>query len=729
MDKRCTTCEKDSQQPGTSEVLAENAGNADVTFAVKGLDCADCAANLEKNIKKCGGVVYANLNFAAARLKVAYDSAKVSPKEMMKIIQRLGYEAEIITKLVVPQKENKPWFKQTKQRMMLVSGGALLVSLLLEGLGISGFGVTLLYAAAAVCGGWNAARAGWYSLKNFVLDMNVLMTVAVLGAFLIGETSEGATVAFLFAVGNALQSFTMDKTRQSIRNLMELAPPDALVRRNGIEERLAVEEIRIGDILVTKPGERIAMDGVVASGFSRVNEAAVTGEPFPANKAVGDVVYAGTVNGNGALEIRVTKVAQDSTLMKIMELVEKAQASKAPAQQFVEVFAKYYTPAVIVLAAAVMVFPPALWQQPFSVWFYKGLVLLVIACPCALVISTPVSIVAAIGNASRQGVLIKGGAYLEQMGMLKAIVFDKTGTLTLGQPEVTEVFPFGDMSSDSLLALAAGVEKASEHPLAKAVLAKCGVAASPGKNFEALPGKGAKADIEGKTVYVGNAQLFIELGHAQETMSISVRWEERGETVMFVGTTEGIYGAIAVADTPRPNAKEALLSLRRAGIRHLAMLTGDNARVAKTIAGQVGVDSYSGQLLPEDKVCEVKNLLVEYGSVAMVGDGINDAPALAAASVGIAMGFGGTDAALETADIVLMADDLDKLPYVVELGRKTVAVIKQNIVFAIAIKVIILALTFINVTSLWLAVVADTGAACLVTLNGMRLLGGLKDKK
>ncbi|MBP2651191.1 MAG: kdpB 1 [Firmicutes bacterium] len=704
---------------GTADIAG-----AEVVLVISGLDCADCAAKLEKSVSRVQGVLSAKLNFAVGRLNVSYDDAKVKPSDIIGVITSLGYQAEILDKFVGTGKLLTPWWLEKRQMATGVAGVLIISAYLLEWLGVTGGSIVCLYAVAAGAGGYHAARAGLNSLRYLTPDMNFLMTVAVLGAFAIGESSEGAMVAFLFAVGNTLQMYTMNKTRQSIRMLMEVAPPDALVKRAGAETRLVVEDIIVGDTLVVKPGERIAMDGIITVGSSMVNEAAITGEAMPVDKTVGQVVYAGTVNGNGVIEVIVTKLAKDSTLTRIMELVEEAQATKAPSQQFVDTFAKYYTPVVLVTALAVMTLPTIVWQQPFNPWFYKGLVLLVISCPCALVISTPVSIVAAIGNASRQGVLIKGGIYLEQMGAIKAMAFDKTGTLTIGRPEVTTVVPLAEANEAEILALAAGVERLSEHPLAKAVLEKNNYNTKYlGQNFQALPGKGAKADIDGQMVYVGNSQLFNELGHDQEKYSQSVsQLEETGHTVMLVGTQTSLYGLIAVADTIRPNTERALNRLKQAGIRQLVMLTGDNPRAAKNIANQVGIDDFFGQLLPEDKVGAVNKLGGQYGAVAMVGDGINDAPALAAADIGIAMGLGGTDAALETADVVLMADDLDKLAYVVDLGRKTVKIIKQNVYFAVILKLVFLGLTFIGMASLWLAVVADTGAAVLVILNGMRLM-------
>ncbi|MDF2501894.1 MAG: heavy metal translocating P-type ATPase [Anaerosporomusa subterranea] len=509
---------------------------------------------------------------------------------------------------------------------------------------------------------------------------------------------------------------------------MELAPPEALVRRDDQEHRLPVEEIIIGDIIIVKPGERIAMDGVIKEGMSAVNQATITGESIPVEKTVGDTVYAGTVNEHGALEIEVTKIAADSTLAKIMHLVEEAQAQKAPSQQFVDVFSKYYTPAVLIAAVGVMIIPWILFDQPFATWFYKGLVLLVISCPCALVISTPVSIVSSIGNSSRNGVLIKGGAYLEQMGAIQSIAFDKTGTLTYGRPVVTDIIPMDGTTEQDFLTTAASVEKLSDHPLAVAIVEKAkGLTLKPVSNAKALVGRGAQADVDGKTVYIGNLRLFEEMGlELSQYERDMAALQQQGKTVMLMGTKEAIVGMIAVADTLRDNSVNALQALRKAGIKHIAMLTGDNNRVAGTIADKLKLDTVYSELLPEDKVDAVKKLVRDYGNVAMVGDGVNDAPALAVANVGIAMGVTGSDTALETADVALMSDDLEKLAYVIKLSRKTVAVIKQNISFSILVKIVFVILTFAGYVNLWLAVFADMGSSILVTLNGMRLMRKLR---
>lgn len=694
-------------------------------FIITGLDCGDCAAKLEKKIKGLAGVRTANINFGAGKLTVEHT---ISDIDILKAIEEAGYHGEQEGKKKLKIEDTQRWWHNTRLLGTALSGILLAIVSIADWLGVRENTLLPFYILTLVVGGYHTARSGFYSLKSLTFDMNFLMSVAIVGAAAIGQWSEAATVVFLFSLGNTLQAYTMDKTRQSIKSLMELAPPEALVRRNGKEEHLPVEEIRIGDVMIVKPGEKIPMDGSVIRGESSVNQATITGESMPVEKHPGDTVYAGTVNEHGSLEISVTKLSQDSTLSKIMHLVEEAQAQKAPSQQFVDVFAKYYTPAVMVLALGVSVIPWLFFGQSFDIWFYRALVLLVISCPCALVISTPVSIVSAIGNASRHGVLIKGGAYLEKMGAIRAVAFDKTGTLTKGRPTVTDILSFNNFEQNEILAIASAIERYSEHPVAQAIVLKASNLTTPAiKNFKALVGKGVQADIDGRTMYVGNIRLFEEIGHSLLRIEKHViDLETQGKTVMLVGTSETLYGAIAVADTLREDSSSAIQTLRDVGIQSITMLTGDNHRVAKAISEKLTLDSFHSELLPEDKVETVKKIGEQYGNVAMIGDGVNDAPALAVADVGIAMGVAGSDTALETADIALMADDLSKLSYIIRLSRKTVAIIKQNIWFSIIIKVVFLVLTVLGLANLWMAVFADTGASMIVTLNGMRLARALK---
>lgn len=687
------------------------------TYILQGLDCADCAAKLENKMLAVEGVLSASINFGAGKLTITHTTPAA---DIIKNINQSGYE--IATKNL-PGGKKQLWWRSTKILATILSGLFLLIATLWEWSGINEQLVIPLYSITIFMGGYYVAKSGLYGLRSYTLDSNFLMTIAAVGAAAIGQWSESATVVFLFSLGNALQSYTMDRTRESLSTMLELAPAEAIVIRNNQEEKLPVEELIIGDIILVKPGERIAMDGIVLSGISSVNQATITGESLPVEKNCGDIVYAGTINEQGALEIAVTKLSTDSTLAKIIHMVEEAQAAKAPMQQFVDVFAKYYTPAVIVGTVALMIIPWLVFNQPFETWFYRGLILLVISCPCALVISTPVSIVAAIGNASRQGILIKGGIYLEEMSHIKAIAFDKTGTLTKGRPVVTDILLLQDMSTDDIMILAASIEKRSEHPIAQAILTAANeLALKPIVNFQALTSKGAQADIEGQTIYAGNTRLFTELGHEQLPHETITALEQQGKTVILIGTNDTLYGIIAVADTLRDNSIVAIEKLRDLGITSMVMLTGDNEHAAETIGDQLHLDAVYSKLLPQDKVRTVEALAAQYGNVAMIGDGVNDAPALAMANIGISMGSASSDTALETADIALMNDDLSKLAYLVTLSRKTLRIIKQNITFAIVIKILFVIATFAGAANLWMAVFADTGAALIVIANGMRLM-------
>jgi len=748
---------------------------------IVGMDCADCAAKLEKGVSRLDGVLHCTINFAAAKMAVEYDVEALDQEAIIERIRQLGYDvAEEEAASTLPQ-ETGPGglrgllaFMRSKRRdtLTLVSGLLILLAFALETSGISPAIAHGLYALAIISGGFYVARKGLTGVWiNRELDINFLMTIAALGAAAIGAWEEGALVVFLFSLGETLEGYTMDRARNAIRSLMDLAPAEATVLRPCVdceehqgqplpdgtpyesgpcpwcdvhEQRVPVAELAVGDIILVRPGERIPMDGRIVQGASAVNQAPITGESIPVEKGPGDDIFAGTINGEGALEVEVTRLAADNTLSRIIHMVEEAQAQKAPSQRWVDVFAKYYTPLIVGLAVLIAAVPPILFGQPFLEpatgghgWLYRALALLIIACPCALVISTPVSIVSAISNAARNGVLVKGGAYLEAAGGLRVMAFDKTGTLTQGEPSVTDMIPLDGRTEEDILALAASVESRSEHPLAQAIVRAAeqrGVAFTPASGFQALTGRGASALVNGAPVYIGNRTLLSELNIplAQALRAQIERLEEEGKTVMVVATeVDGqltAIGLIAVADTVRPDAREAIAALKRSGIRHTVMLTGDNERTAAAIAAQVGIDEVRANLLPEHKVGVVEELLEAYGQVAMVGDGVNDAPALARATVGIAMGGAGTDQALETADIVLMADDLSKLPFAMHLSRRTLGIIRQNIAFSLLVKAAFMGLAIPGLATLWMAVFADVGASLIVILNGMRLLKS-KDRR
>ncbi len=586
------------------------------------------------------------------------------------------------------------------------------------------------YLAAIVMGGYSLFITGFKNLLRLEFDMRTLMTIAIIGAAIIGEWSEGAVVVILFAISEVLERYSMDKARASIRSLMDIAPNQAIVIRNGTEMFIDVADIEVGDTMLVKPGQKIAMDGVVKKGHSAVNQAAITGESVPVEKKVQDEVFAGTLNTEGLLEVEVTKRVEDTTISKIIHLVEEAQAERAPSQAFVDRFAKYYTPVIIIIAALVAVIPPIFFGADWNTWIYQGLAVLVVGCPCALVVSTPVSIVTAIGNAARNGVLIKGGIYLEQAGALKAIAFDKTGTLTKGVPVVTDFIMLQKGAENDLLAVIAALEKRSQHPLAAAIIRKAEQENVAYKDIEieefiATSGKGVQGRLYGLTYYIGNPRMFSELlpnGIPSDVDKQVRSLQSQGKTVMLVGSDDTVLAFIAVADEVRDSSRAVISQLHQQGIEKTVMLTGDNNGTAHAISHQVGVGEYQAELLPQDKLEIIKQLRMKYDSVAMVGDGINDAPALAASTVGIAMGGAGTDTALETADIALMADDLKKLPFTIKLSRKALTIIKQNIAFSLGIKILALLLVIPGWLTLWIAIFADMGATLLVTLNGLRLL-------
>jgi Zn2+/Cd2+-exporting ATPase len=616
--------------------------------------------------------------------------------------------------VIVPEKEK---VKAAPQKSIWKRYGIMALSLLIVIAGYL-FSIEYLFGIAILLGGFSLFKTGLKNLVKLDFDMKALMTIAIIGAALIGEWREGAVVVILFAISEILESYSMEKARVSIRSLMEMAPAEALIIRNGEEVTVKAEDIVIGDFMLVKPGQRLAMDGVVVEGYSAVNQAAITGESVPVEKSIHDIVYAGTLNGEGFLKVKVTKRSDDTAIAKMIHLVEEAQGEKAPSQQFVDRFAKYYTPVIMIIAVLVGIIPPLLFQSSWRDWVYQGLAVLVVGCPCALVISTPVSIVTAIGNAARNGVLIKGGSYLEETGLLKAIAFDKTGTLTKGVPMVTDVVNFSTI--DNLLSIVAALESKSQHPLAAAIIKEAGKSDLVVEQFSALTGKGIQGLINGTHYLVGNRKLFQQIPEVIDKQ-IDILQNE-GKTVMIVGNPNQILGLIAVADQVRENSKQVIEQLAQLGITQTVLLTGDNKQTAEAIGQNVGVTSIKAELLPEEKLAFIKQLKGEFGRVAMVGDGVNDAPALAAANVGIAMAGAGTDTALETADIAFMNDDLSKLPFTIQLSRQTLRIIKQNISLSLGIKLLALVLVIPGWLTLWIAIFADMGTTLMVTLNGLRLL-------
>ncbi|MCA1063794.1 heavy metal translocating P-type ATPase [Rossellomorea sp. AcN35-11] len=687
-------------------------------YEVEGMDCGSCAKSIENHLNSVPGVKHVSVHFSTGKMKAEHEN---SVEDILSEVAKIGFKASLSS-----QKKGAERSRDHEGKGLILTSGILIA------LGFTGSFAdvapilsTLMYAMAMVISGYKPVKSAFYSIKSRSLDMNVLMSAAAIGAAFIGEWLEGATVVWLFALGTTLQNMSLEKTRNSIRNLMDLAPSEAWIKVGSQLIKKSVEDVSAGDILVVKPGDKIPLDGEIVSGESSVNQAPITGESIPVDKQAGDTVYAGTINENGSLEVKVTKLVEDTTIAKIIHLVEEAQEQKAPTQAFIDKFAGIYTPIVFVLALAVMVIPPFIGLGTWGEWFYRGLELLVVACPCALVISTPVAIVSAIGNAAKNGVLIKGGTFLEKAGAIHAIAFDKTGTLTEGKPNVTDIRPLGT-SEEELLSIALTLEDYSTHPIARTIVHyvnEKGIQSKQGESFRSIVGKGVQATIAGDIYYAGNARLFdeigIPLGEAEATVT---EMQSKGQTVVIVGTNKKIIGVISVADTIRTTTVEALHGLKKAGVQQVVMLTGDHEGTAKMISNETSVNRYFAELMPEDKVEAIKQLQREGHNVAMVGDGINDAPALATADLGIAMGGAGTDTAMETADIVLMADNLEKLPYTMNLSRKALKIIKQNIWFSLIVKFVALALIFPGWLTLWLAVLSDTGAAIIVILNALRLL-------
>lgn len=695
-------------------------------YDIRGLDCPDCAQKLQNAVGFIPGVNHAHVNFASATLEV---QGTVSSEDIVAAAAALGYQAEPKeSKLRIRPADNAAWPAR------LVASNTFWTGILLAAAFIAHESVFLRdyavagYLVAMMVGGYHIARSGLSMLiRGKQLDMNALMTVAALGAVMIGQYQEGAVVVFLFSLGNTLQGYAFDRARNSIQALMDLSPQQATVIRNGVEHVISADDIRIGDVAVVKPGERIPADGIVIRGSSTVDQSTITGESIPVYKTVGNEIFAGTMNDNGSMEIRVTKNTQDNTFSRIIRLVEDAQSKKAPSQQLVDRFSRYYTPGVIVLALLVAVVPPLLFGQPFHKWIYEGLALLLVACPCALVISTPVSIVSAIANAAHKGILIKGGAILEETGGLTAMAFDKTGTLTKGMPEVTDIVVTGYLDRNQVLTVAAAIELRSAHPVGDAIVRyarSLNIVPSPADEFLAFIGLGAQGIVDGKRYCIGNDRLMAEAGimlQSEDLVSVK-QLQDQAKTVVLIGHNHALLGIIAVADVLRPESAAVIARIRNTGIVKIVMLTGDNEKIAHSIADAIGIDEVRPGLLPQDKMAVMQDLRQAHGRVGMVGDGVNDAPALAIATVGIAMGAAGSDAALESADIALMGDNLAALPFLIQLSRKTVGIIKQNIAFSLCFKAAVLLLVFPGWLTLWLAVAADMGTSLLVTLNGLRLL-------
>ena len=742
------------------------------SLSIPEMDCPSCANKVGNALDGVDGLVEYDLQPTTGTATVSYDPEATNHSAIAGAVEGTGYEVEATDTDDESDDDRSSVWTSSRGIKTWISGAFLGFGVLFEyfltGQNISLLGIpggelaladALLLVGIAV-GGQVIVRNGYYSAKNFSLDIDFLMTAAILGAtgislFFTGANLyiEAASLAFLFNVAELLERYSVNRARNSLKELMELSPDTAVVRRDGEEQEISVEDIEIGETVLVEPGEKIPMDGEVTEGESAVNQAPITGESVPVDKSPGEEVYAGTINEQGYLEVEVTSRSDDNTLSRVIEMVENAQSNKTDREQFVEKFSGYYTPVVVGFAIITALVPPLLLGGAWVTWFVRGITLLVLACPCAFVISTPVSVVSGITSAAKNGVLIKGGNHLEGMGEVEAIAFDKTGTLTKGELAVTDIVSLNDNTDEDVLRCARGLEKRSEHPIGDAIIERADehdISEKEIEGFESITGKGVRADLDGTTHYAGKPGLFEDLGFDLEHVHLTAdggvlleetksrctdredcldllsetipRLQNEGKTVILVGTDEDLEGVIAIADEVRPDAKRAVEGLHEAGIEKLVMLTGDNEGTAKAIAEEVGVDEYRAELLPDEKVEAVEELLDEHETVAMVGDGINDAPAMATASVGVAMGAAGTDTALETADIALMADDLSKLPYLSMLSKKANGVIRQNIWGSLAAKAILAVGVPFGLVSVVLAVLAgDVGMTLLVTGNAMRL--------
>jgi Cd2+/Zn2+-exporting ATPase len=689
------------------------------TFDVTGMDCADCACTVQAGVARLPGVHDAHVDFALGTLMVDADPALLTPDAVIRAVEQAGYRAAVRGAARAVVQPTHAWWRQRRVIELAVAALLWAIGFAIEHRGGARVASAIPFVAGMLLSGYPVARAGWFALKARRADMNLLMTIAAVGAVLIGQWDEGASVLILFAVGTMLQALTVERTRRSIAGLLALTPAEATVLHGDHTHRVPAEHVAVGDVVRVRPGERLPVDGVIVSGESAVDQAPITGESVPLDVQTGAAVFAGSINGDGTLDIRTAKPARDTALARIIALVEEAQASKAPAQAFVDRFAAVYTPLVILGALLVAVVPPLVAGDWWG-WLYKALVLLVIACPCALVISTPVALVAAIGAASRRGVLFKGGAALEALAAVRVVAFDKTGTLTAGRPAVVAVHACEGATERDVLAMAAALEVRSEHPLGRAIVEAAKRQHLPiadVADYRAMPGRGGSGTVNGHPVSVGSVRWFAERGLWEDAGHEAYLTE--GDALVAVSSGERMIGLITLRDAVRPESAAAVRALRALADR-VVMLTGDNARTAGRVAAETGMPDVRADLLPADKLAAVRELSAT-GPVAMIGDGINDAPALAAAAVGVAMGAAGTDAAIEAADVALMADDLGRLPEAIRLARRTLGIIRQNIAASLVVKALFLALTLAGVTNLWLAVFADMGMSLLVTANALRV--------
>ena len=700
---------------------APTAGSRLSTFRIEAMDCPTEQTLIQNKLGKLAGVQQLEFNLINRILGVTHDLPNTAP--IIEAVKSLGMQAD-------PVEEGTPAAEPPAKKHwwpLAVSGvGALGAEVLHFTNAAPTWVIAMVALVSILSGGLTTYKKGWIALKNLNLNINALMSIAVTGAVLIGQWPEAAMVMFLFTVAELIEAKSLDRARNAISGLMQMTPERATVRQaDGSWVELEVNNIELGAIVRVKPGERIGLDGDVTAGTSTIDQAPITGESLPVEKTVGDKVFAGTINQAGSLEYQVTAAANNSTLARIIHAVEQAQGARAPTQRFVDSFSKLYTPAVFLLALGVAVIPPLFMAAAWFDWIYRALVLLVVACPCALVISTPVTIVSGLAAAARKGILIKGGVYLEGGHKLNYLALDKTGTITHGKPVQTDYLVLVPDVEARVQALAAGLAARSDHPVSLAIANAAVDKSLPVHlvdNFEALAGRGVRGDINGETYHLGNHRLVEDLGLCSPALEDKLfALEKQGKSVVLLLDKSGPLALFAVADTVKDSSREAIEQLHELGIKTL-MLTGDNTHTAQAIAAQVGIDQAQGDLLPTDKLLAIEALYGQGHRVGMVGDGINDAPALARAEIGFAMAAAGTDTAIETADVALMDDDLRKIPAFIRLSRQTSSILRQNIALALVIKAIFLVVTFLGLATMWMAVFADMGVALLVVFNGLRLL-------
>ncbi|WP_425041336.1 heavy metal translocating P-type ATPase [Primorskyibacter sp. S187A] len=714
------------------------------SFQVSGLDCAEEVSILSKVVgPKLGGAEHLAFDVINGRMTVLESAAQISDSQILDLVASTGmtaraWDADNASADQAAHLAKQKWFTLLSGGFWAAGFGYHIVETGLGGaLGLfSGHGEAAmpvaevaLFGLAILCGVWLVAPKAWSSARRMSPDMNLLMVVAVAGAIALGEYFEAATVAFFFSLSLYLESWSVGRARNAVSALLDLAPPKARVLYDdGSEADVPASAVAVGAHFIVRGGDRIPLDGEVLDGAGAVDQAPITGESALVPKEAGDEVYAGTINGEGTLTVRATKAATDTVLSKIIRMVSDAHSKRAEVEQWVAKFARIYTPIVMALAVAIAVLPPLLLGGEWNYWFYNALVLLVIACPCALVISTPVSIVAALAASARAGVLIKGGAYVEAPGRTTALALDKTGTITMGEPEVAAVYSLGDVSEADLLTIAGALEARSSHPLARAILGKAeqdGISVKAAEDTRTVPGRGLEGRMDGRSVWLGSDRFAVEKGFGDTIPSdLRNRIEEAGSTLVAVGNENGVTGLLELRDRIRPDAKGIVAQLHAQGVTKIIMLTGDNERTARAVADEVGIDEVRAELLPEDKVTAIEELVAEHDMVAMIGDGVNDAPAMARAHYGIAMGAVGSDAAIETADIALMTDDIGKVPWLIGHSRRTMSIIRQNIGISLATKAVFVGLTAFGMATMWGAIAADVGVSLLVVANALRLLNG-----